>query len=87
MASFFFVNFAALFVKVKTKHICDPPSLNDTVVGYFDGVKKDGYCGEGMILRLDMKQSFQLCMYEGRGSRTRAELPALWGLLFFSRSR
>ena len=31
----YFVNSAAILVKAKPRHICDPPSLNDTVVWLF----------------------------------------------------
>ena len=56
-------------------------------MGYFDGASKDGFCGVGMFLLLGNSSSFKLHMDVGRGSNTKDELLALWGLLFFSKQR
>ena len=67
--------------------ISDPPFLNYPVVGYFDGAAKDGICGAGMVLRMDLKQNLLLRMDAGRGKNTRAKILALWGLVFFAKSQ
>lgn len=56
-------------------------------VGYFDGATKYGLCGDGMYLLLGNSSSFKLPMDVGRGSNTKTELLALWGLLFFANQR
>ena len=63
---------------------CYPPEVNDVVIGFFDGVEKDGMCGAGMVIMLHMEHSFWLRMDVGRGTNTRSELLALWGLLLFA---
>ena len=40
------------------RNICLPPDTNDVVVGFFDGAEKDGLCGAGMVIKLDLNRTF-----------------------------
>ena len=44
---------------------CYPPVLNDIMVGFFDEAEKDGSCGAGMVLKLEMNHSFLIHMDVG----------------------
>ena len=52
-------------------------------VGFFDGAEQNGSYGAGMVIQMTVKHSFSICMNLGRGTNTRDELLALWGLLHF----
>ena len=69
------------------RKICYPPVINDALVGLFDGAEKDGMCGAGMVIHLDLNHSFWLRMDVGRGTNTIFKLLALWGLLYFANKR
>ena len=51
---------------------------------FFDGATKDGFCGVGMVIRMENSLSYKLRMDAGRGTNTKSELLVLWGLLYFS---
>lgn len=64
-----------------------PPCLDDNFsfpFGFFDVASQSRDCGAGMVLRIVVDHHFHLNMRAGRGSNTRAELVALWGLLHFA---
>ena len=53
----------------------------------FDGAPQDGVCGIGMVLFIKQDHFINLWMRTGLGINTKAQLIALWGLLWFSRKR
>ena len=55
------------------------------VIGFFDGAQQDGLCGAGMVIRIRNNLSYRLWMGVGKGTNTKAELLALWGLLYFAK--
>ena len=63
------------------------PIIQAGNMGYFDEAAKDGMCGAGMLLCLENSSTFKLRMDAGRGCNTKAELLALWGLLYFASLR
>ena len=62
-----------------------PVVLTSELVGFFDGVEQNGLCGVGMVIQMECNNAFWICMNVGMGSNTRAELLALWGLLYFAK--
>lgn len=52
--------------------------------GFFYGATETGVCGAGMVIFLSPDHYFHLNMRARSGSNTRAELVALWGLLYFT---
>ena len=66
------------------RNISLPPVINDSLVGFFDGAKKDRYCGAYMVVRMNLNHAFWLRMDAGCGTNTRSDLLVLWGLLYFS---
>lgn len=53
--------------------------------GFFDGVAQCGARGAGGLLLISQLEYYEISLYIGKGSNTRAELLALGGLLFFAR--
>ena len=76
-----------------TSHIVDkfvdhsyrlrPPTIH-FLVGFFDDAAQHGSCDCGVVLRLDMGKQYHLWWHSGFGSNTRANIIALWGLLWFA---
>lgn len=56
-------------------------------MGYFDGAEQKGYCSAGCFLVINDDQYYEISLGCGKGSNTRAELLALWALLFFATLR
>ena len=54
-------------------------------MGFVYGVKQEGVCGVGMLLKINSKFEFKCYMRAGRGTNSRAELLALWGILFIAK--
>ena len=54
------------------------------VTGFFDGAKQKDCCGVGMVIKLQLNHKVLLGMVVGKGTNTKAELLALWGLLWFA---
>ena len=71
----------------RVRNISYPLYFDGDTVGYFAGVELHGSCGAGMVIQLEVNHSYLLCMNADKGTNTRAELLALWGLLFFARNR
>ena len=57
------------------------------ITKFFYGVEQNGICGAGMVIYLHPNHKFQLRMGVGLGTSTKAELVALWGLLWFSKQK
>ena len=55
------------------------------IVGYFDGAEQGGFCGVGMLIRVNQTMSFRLKLSIGLGTNTKSELLMLWGLLYFTK--
>lgn len=53
-------------------------------LGYFDSAEQFGMCGASAVLKLNHSHSFHLYVRVGMGTNTRAELLALWTLLWFT---
>lgn len=61
-----------------------PPLVEQQgAIAFFDGAEQNDICGVGMVLKLSSILSYRLNMGARRGSDSRAELLALWGLLYF----
>lgn len=71
--------------KVRTRIIPVPFLVQHSTVGYFDGAAHGGFCGAGMMIRIQPDITYILGLGIGRGTNTRAELLALWGLLRFAK--
>ena len=52
-------------VRPKSRIVCHPPLLNDIRVGFFDGVEKEGLCGEGMVLKMGLNHYSRIHMDVG----------------------
>ena len=50
---------------------------------FFDNASLKSSCGCGMVLSLNKDNYFTLCLCEGKGTNTKAEIMSLWGLLQF----
>ena len=71
----------------KVRRIDIPPILQwDLAVGFFDGASQDrgDSCGAGAVLKCPMLATFRIKMNCGSGSNTKAELLALWFILYFA---
>lgn len=69
----------------KKMRILRLPIYDDAMsMGYFDGAAKEGYCGAGMLLLVKSCHQIRLSMRAGGGTNMKAELLALWGLLWFA---
>ena len=55
------------------------------VIGFFDGAQEDGLCGAGMVIRIRNNLFYRLWMEADKETNTKAELLALWGLLYFAK--
>lgn len=77
------VTFAAIEPCRQSRFAPFPSLILGAMVGFFDGTKQKRCCGAGMVILLDTHHYFRLRMGVGRGTNSRAELLALWGLLFF----
>ena len=58
-----------------------------SIVGFFCGREHGGICGARMMIKLKENLSYRLRMGIGRGTNTKAELLALWGLLRFAQDK
>lgn len=75
--------------KLKINNPCRNVDSNQNLVyltKYFDGVAKQGWCGFGAILLLNLDHHVHLFWFGGEGSNTRAKVIPLWGLLFFAKT-
>ena len=73
--------------KRRNKLLCKPCFGNFTTVGFFDGAQVNGLVGAVFLLRIKYDLIFKLHWGIGEGSNTRAELLALWVLLWFAKKR
>ena len=58
-----------------------------TIIGHFDGAKKNGWCGSGMVLKLKEEHYIKLKMGFGKGTTITTNLISLWDLLWFGNMR
>jgi ribonuclease HI len=58
----------------------------DLAVGFFDGASQERgeICGAGAVLKCPVLGTFRIKMNCGSGSNTKAELLALWCILYFA---
>lgn len=54
-------------------------------MGFFDGAALEGRCGVGLFIKLGRNTVLKGWLKAGVGSNTRAELVALWGLLYLAK--
>lgn len=55
-------------------------------MGFFDGACKNGQCGCGVLIITEPDKYYHFWWEGGTGSNNRAEIIALWGLLFTASS-
>jgi len=60
----------------------NPLYFGNTPIGFFDGVAKGGLSGVGVFVKIDRYHCFKAHMAIGSGTNIRAELLALWVMLF-----
>ena len=78
-------SYASLDQLEPTRRTITPLADQHGIVGYFNGTEQGGYCGVGMIIRINQTSIFRLKLSIGPRSNTKDELLALWSLLYFSK--
>lgn len=73
---------------LKLKKIVEPDLDKSIPPGYFDGTSQGhpAWCGAGAVLLISANHLYNIRYAPGRGSNTKAELSALWALLFMVNS-
>jgi ribonuclease HI len=63
-----------------------PELIEETPWGFFDGTSQGHplVCGVGAVLYINENHHFEVCYTPGRGSNMKAELTAIWALVFLT---
>ena len=71
-------------MKHRHRNIMSPIMNIDSSEGFFDGVTKNGLCGESMVLFIKRGHNILLKMGAGKGTNIREKILSLWRLMWFS---
>ena len=69
----------------KCKVIQQPSFTLGWPIGYFEGAAQEGYCGAGFVIKMISHEIIKGWMKAGCGTNSRAELMALWDLLYVAK--